>query len=237
MVQRSIRVSRARSYQGKCLLDRGANGNICGGDVRSISFSDRTLNVTGIDEHKMRNLKIGTFGGVVSTQRGDVIAIFNQSAYHPGGKSILSCLQVEDNGITVHDKLIPHGGRQCIETPDGYVIPLDAHQGLVYMKIRPFTNEEFRRLNHVVLTRDIPWDPSRYDRSLSDDRTWLSQQVDPLPLHDGFDNGVTDAIIGKRSLNAVLELNQSSSLTCYGMVTQRGEEVLLSFLFHCTISR
>ena len=69
----------------------------------------------------MRNLKIGTFGGVVSTQRGDVIAIFNQSAYHPGGKSILSCLQVEDNGITVHDKLIPHGGRQCIETPDGYI--------------------------------------------------------------------------------------------------------------------
>ena len=100
---RSIRVSRAKAYQGKCLLDRGANGNICGGDVRSISFSDRTLNVTGIDEHEheMRNLKIGTFGGVVSTQRGDVIAIFNQSAYHPGGKSILSCLQVEDNGITV----------------------------------------------------------------------------------------------------------------------------------------
>ena len=186
---RSIRVSRAKAYQGKCLLDRGANGNICGGDVRSISFSDRTLNVTGIDEHEMRNLKIGTFGGVVSTQRGDVIAIFNQSAYHPGGKSILSCLQVEDNGITVHDKLIPHGGRQCIETPDGYIIPLDAHQGLVYMKIRPFTNEEFRRLNHVVFTRDIPWDPSRYDRSLSDDRTWISQQANPLPLHSGFDNG------------------------------------------------
>ena len=40
-----------------------------------------------------------------------------------------------------------------------------------------------------MLTRDIPWDPSRYDRSLSDDRTWLSQQVDPLPLHSGFDNG------------------------------------------------
>ena len=76
-------------------------------------------------------MRIGTLGAVVSTQRGDVIAIlFNQSAsYHPGGKSILSCLQ--DNGITVHDKLISHGGRQCIETPDGYVIPLDAHQGLL----------------------------------------------------------------------------------------------------------
>ena len=151
----SISVSRAKLHRGKCLLDRGANGNICGADVRPISFSDRTLNVTGIDEHEMRNLKIGTFGGVISTQRGDVIAIFNQSAYHPQGKSILSCLQVEDNGITVHDKLISHEGRQCIETPDGYIIPLDAHQGLVYMKIRPFTNGEFRRLPHVILTRDI----------------------------------------------------------------------------------
>ena len=54
-----------------------------------------------------------------------MIAIFNQSAYHPGGKSILSCLQ--DNDITVHDKLISHGGRQCIEKPDGYVIPHLTH--------------------------------------------------------------------------------------------------------------
>ena len=66
--------------------------------------------MTGIDEHEMRNLKIGTFGGIISTQRGEVIAIFNQSAYHPQGKSILSCLQVEDNGITVHDKLLSHEG-------------------------------------------------------------------------------------------------------------------------------
>ena len=52
-----------------CLFDRGANGVICGDDVRVISTSDNTLNVTGIDNHEMRDLRIGTFGGVVSTQR------------------------------------------------------------------------------------------------------------------------------------------------------------------------
>jgi hypothetical protein len=59
-----------------CLFDRGANGVICGDDVRVISMSDNTLNVTGIDNHEMRDLRIGTFGGVVSTQMGDVIVIF-----------------------------------------------------------------------------------------------------------------------------------------------------------------
>ena len=156
-----ITISRASTYRGKSLFDRGANGNICGSDMRAICFSDRTLNVTGIDNHEMTNLRIGTFGGVITTQRGEAIAIFNQSACHPNGKSIISCLQVEDNGIEVHDKLEVHGGRQCIVTPDGYVAPLDAHQGLVYLKIRPFTDQEFERLPHVIFTRDIPRDPSR----------------------------------------------------------------------------
>ena len=150
------------------------------------SFSSRTLNIKGIDEHEMRSLKIGTFSGVINTQRGEVIAVFNQSAYHPFGKSILSSIQVEDNGITVYDKVQARGGRQCLETPDGYIIPLDGHQGLVYMKIRSFTNEEHGRLPHVMLTHDIPWDPSIV--SLSDDAAWMSEQDNPSPIHNGFDN-------------------------------------------------
>ena len=71
---------RENRHHGMCLWDRGANGVICGDDVRVISMSDNTLNVTGIDNHEMRDLRIGTFGGVVSTQMGDVIAIFNQCA-------------------------------------------------------------------------------------------------------------------------------------------------------------
>lgn len=113
------------------------------GGVRPISFTNRTLNVTGINEHEMKDLKIGTFGGVGITQRGSVIVIFHQSAYHPGGKCIISSIQIEDNKVVVHDKSIAHGGRQCLETPDGYFIPLDIHGGLPYMRLRPFTDEEY----------------------------------------------------------------------------------------------
>ena len=37
---------RANRHHGRCLFDRGANGVICGDDVRVISMSDNTLNIT-----------------------------------------------------------------------------------------------------------------------------------------------------------------------------------------------
>ena len=179
---------RANRHHGMCLWDRGANGVICGDDVRVISMSDNTLNVTGIDNHEMRDLRIGTFGGVVSTQMGDVIAIFNQCAYHPTGRSIISCIQVEDNGICIDDRSISRGGKQCIATPEGYIIPLDCIQGLMYVKIRPYTDEEANQLPSVILTRDVPWNPSRHDGMLSNNNQWRSRQAQVTQgLHDGFD--------------------------------------------------
>lgn len=180
-------VCKANTHRGKSLFDRGANGVICGDDVRVISLSDRTLNVTGIDDHEMCNLRIGSFGGVIPTQMGNVIAILNQSAYHPAGKSIISCIQVEDNGVKVDDTSIAHGGGQRVVTPEGYIIPLDSHCGLMHVPIRPFTDTEWETMPHVILTRDIPWDPSRYDRVLSDDRKWISQQAAEITTHAGFD--------------------------------------------------
>jgi hypothetical protein len=48
------------------LIDRGANGEIAGDDMRLICFDrDRTINVQGIDNHQqLPHLKIGTFGAV-----------------------------------------------------------------------------------------------------------------------------------------------------------------------------
>src|SRR5207253_2574065 len=55
------------------------------------------------------------------------------------------------------------GGKQRIETPDGYIIPLNVRNGLLYMTIRPFTDYEWDILPHVVLTADVDWDPSILD--------------------------------------------------------------------------
>jgi len=61
-------------------------------------------------------------------------------------------------------------------TPKGYVLPLDCIEGLMYLKIRPFTDEEAKKLPVVFLSRDIPWDPKRYDKVLSSDEAWKAQQ-------------------------------------------------------------
>ena len=57
------------------LVDRGANGGIAGDDVYVHSLSDHTVNVTGIEEHQMPDLCIGTFLAVTRTNYGEVLLI------------------------------------------------------------------------------------------------------------------------------------------------------------------
>ena len=57
----------------------------------------------------------------------------------------------------------------------------------MHIPIRPFTDIEWETMPHVILTRDVPWDPSRYDRVLSNDWKWISQQAAEITMHAGFD--------------------------------------------------
>ena len=85
------------------LVDRGADGGICGDDMCPTPLLGRTIGVQGIGNHQLPALAIGTFGATVRrTQQGDVILIFHQHAHHSRGKSIHSSLQSEDNGVAVN---------------------------------------------------------------------------------------------------------------------------------------
>jgi hypothetical protein len=48
----------------------------------------------------------------------------------------------------------------------------DVRQGLVYMNIRPYTDDEWDNLPHVTMTRDTVWDASVFDCELSDGDGW-----------------------------------------------------------------
>ncbi len=133
------------------LIDRGANGGIAGADVRVIETTSHSVDVQGIDNHRMTNIPIVTAGGVVHTHnKGDVIVILNQYAHADNSKTIHSCIQMEAYKQVVHDKSLKAGGKQCIETLDGYVIPLRITDGLPYMNIQPFTDKEWSDLPHVI---------------------------------------------------------------------------------------
>ena len=125
---------------------------------------------------------------MVRTQRGYVILIFHQYAHHGRGKSIHSCIQLEDNSVQVDSHPSALGGTQSLVTVEGYDVPLDVVNGLLHFNCCPFTDDEWNTLPHVIMTRDVLWSPRQYDSKLSEVEDWYKQQDDPLPLHDGFNH-------------------------------------------------
>jgi hypothetical protein len=89
------------SHTGRALIDQGANSGIAGNDVCIISTTGRTVDVTGIDNHQLCSIKIGTVGAYADTQRGPVILIMHQYAIHQAHRTIHSCVQLEHFKNTV----------------------------------------------------------------------------------------------------------------------------------------
>ena len=69
----------ARHERGS-LVDRGANGGILGSDAQVIHTYQHTINVTGIDNHQITDLKIVDGAAKAETHKGPVILIMRQYA-------------------------------------------------------------------------------------------------------------------------------------------------------------
>ena len=122
------------------LVDRGANGGILGCDARVFLTHQRTVDVTGIDNHELNSLKIVDASAKATSQRGDVIVILRQYAYHGMGRSIHSACQFEQAKNMVDDRSMHAGGKQCIRTCERYILPLDIINGLPYLRMEPNTS-------------------------------------------------------------------------------------------------
>ena len=69
------------------LVDRGANGGVAGSDTRIIGQTGRTVVITGIDDHQLDNIPVGTCGAVVPTNNG-------QLSYSGSSSSTLLCARM-----------------------------------------------------------------------------------------------------------------------------------------------
>ena len=87
------------------------------------------ISVTGIGNHRINDIKVGTVGGVLLTQLGKVIGIFNNYANVDNGHSIHSCIQLEHSCNQVDNRHPSLGGKATIVTNDGYVSPLSFISG------------------------------------------------------------------------------------------------------------
>ena len=113
------------------------------------------MDIQGIDNHCLPNIPIVTAGAVVKTQHGEIILVMNQYASVCTDKTIHSSGQLEAFGHTVDDKSVKTGGYQQLITSDGYIIPLQVRNGLVYIDMRPYTDNEKNELPMILLTADL----------------------------------------------------------------------------------
>jgi hypothetical protein len=141
------------------LIDGGANGGLSGSDVVVLSETLFTVDVTGIAENTLQKVPVCTVAGHIQTQHGPIIGVFHQNAHHDTGKAIHSVSQLRHFGIIVDDTPRLFGGKQRLETLDGYIIPLSIHSGLPYMDMSPPTTVELDSYPHVFFTSDMEWNP------------------------------------------------------------------------------
>ncbi|HSN66784.1 MAG TPA: hypothetical protein VLS94_09090, partial [Fusibacter sp.] len=151
------------------LIDGGANGGMSGNDVRAINESMQRVDVTGIGNQSIQNVSLATVAGLIHTDKGPIIGIFNQYANYGEGATIHSSKQLKHFGSLVDDTPKSLGGRQALITPDGYVIPLQIRNGLAYMDIQQPSNIDMDTYPHVQFTSDMPWDPSILDEEFTID--------------------------------------------------------------------
>src|SRR5687767_15950621 len=61
-------ISSCHAGSKSSIVDRGANGGIAGDDVQVIAKTGRTVDIQGIDNHRINAIPIVTAGGVINTQ-------------------------------------------------------------------------------------------------------------------------------------------------------------------------
>ena len=103
------RTPSSRDDNHGALVDRGANGGICGHDARLISKSPWVITMRGLDHQEIPNMPLVTAGGVMNTSSGDAVAIMHQYAHLAQGRTIHSCGQMTPTTTT-------QGTRAMIET-------------------------------------------------------------------------------------------------------------------------
>jgi hypothetical protein len=75
---------------------------------------------------------------------------------------------MEAHGADINDRSrhLPSGKQRILI--DGYQLPLDFKNGLPYFQCRKPTDEELSSLPHIIMTPDVDWDPSKYDKDIDD---------------------------------------------------------------------
>jgi len=146
-----------------------------GNDAKVIFKRNKTVDVTGIDNYELNALPMVDATAKAIADKGPVILILRNYAYHGLNRTLHSAGQIEWYLNKACDTSMKVGCRQVIKTVNGHCVPINIIQGLPCMQMEPNAAEEFDALPHVMLTQGGEWDPTALDRMLTDDPDWVSK--------------------------------------------------------------
>ena len=66
----------------------------------------------------------------------------------------------------VDDRAMGAAGGQQITTADGHNFALSIVNGLPYIKMKPYAEEQYNSLPHVIMTSEKEWDPRIFDNMI-----------------------------------------------------------------------
>ena len=88
-------------------------------DVKVIATSDGSIDIQGINNHQVTDVKIGTVAGINTSTKGPIIGIMHQYALVGRGHSIHSPGQWEWFKHQIDNKSVHISGKQQIKTAEG----------------------------------------------------------------------------------------------------------------------
>ena len=215
-----MKSSRKRSQM---LGDGGANRTIAGGsNCRVIGFDPiKKVDITGIDNHQLRNIRLCSVGFVVETQLGKAIAIIHNVAYMEHGHTISSGIQMRAHGCNFDDVPLnaPVPGKQSITTSTGYCIPMDIEGGLAYVNVCKYSDQEWLDLPHIELAGGGDWNPYVLDRkyTVKDMKKSGRKLAEPkdIVLHPDYD-------VKGNLANNIVEVETAKSISASKVAARAG---------------
>ena len=185
-------------YQRKqrgSLVDSGANGGLCGSDMLILGETGNEVDVTGIDNHTVPSLKIGTAAGLAVTLAGEkVILLYHQYALKGTGPTIHCPNQLRAMGHGVDERPRALGGTARITTSlRGYILPLAVRDGLAYLDMEKPTMADLDKYPVIMMTSDGEWNPTQFDSEVDMDTDSEADHDDEFGLNDirFDDDGIT----------------------------------------------
>ena len=153
-------IPKRRPKKGGSLINKRTTGGVLGLDAIAIKTTDRHINVSGINNRETPSLPIGTGAAYIMSKQGPFIGIFGQYAISERGKTVHSTAQLESIGAKVGSEFdLLTDGPHVITTKCQREIPTEIIGGLIYMDMRPYSENEFTELPHIQMTSETEWDP------------------------------------------------------------------------------